>query len=987
MQPRITSLQFVGRSTELDRLTSAFKTAAVDERATLTLLGGEAGVGKTRLVTELAAKVHEIGGTVFVGSCLDLADPVVPYGPIVQVLRSVQRTLDAAALETVIGGAGEFVGRLVPELHPVRVADDRATPGALFEHLLGVVERLGDRAPALLILEDLHWADRSTRDLLVYLARNLDAARVSIVGTYRSDDLHRRHPLRSVLAELDRSGSVQRFELPRFDHEELREMISSILGSEPPADLLDAVYERSEGNAFFAEELVASRDSSDRLPTTLRDILLARIDTLSSEAQHLLGLISVIGRRADHRLVAALADRPDEGCSAGLRDAMERQILLVDDDGTSYSFRHTLVGEVVYDDLLPGERVRLHSHLAEILTEHPEWCEGGTGALASELARHWSAARDTRRALPATLNAAREAERMYAYPEALEQVERSLEMWQHTPDAAELCGMRLADVMTYAAALADATSRIDRAVEFLAAAAELVDERDDPVTAALLHELWARYLRGLGAPVGEILDHVDRAVALVPPTASAARARVLATRGQQLMLAGLSAEAVAPCEDAIALAREVGDPAIESHARNSLGVALAVMGGSEEGLVHLRRAREQAEEAGAWDDVVRACTNECSVLSGLARHIESCDRARTGLETARRRGLSSHAVCLRLVVCAELYALGSYDELRNQLDHFPGDRPGLEAWNLALLSAQWSAVHGDFDAAREQLQRFRTLLGREPEVPWLIELRSLEVELALWEGALDTAIECGTAGMSTTTDLLLCADSISATALPLNAMAAAVRLASGTGARNTNVRARAVTTGRKVADRLHEWIDAERWGSGRPGDIAIAARQVDAEQASLEGHPEEPEAWSALANEWSSRGMHPRAAYTRWREAEERLAVGDRPGARDAALAAFGFADGAGWSFVRDGVTDLARRARLDIGLDDVVKPADPMGLTTRELAVLALVAEGRTNRQIADALFISVKTASAHVSSLLGKLGVTNRGEAGAAARRLGLV
>jgi DNA-binding CsgD family transcriptional regulator len=988
---RISSLQFVGRAAELDRLVGGFKSAAAEDRATAVMLGGEAGIGKTRLVAELAARVREADGLVLAGSCLDLTDPALPFGPVVQALRSLQRSLDPATLEAVIGPAGDVLERLVPELQS-HGGVERASTGALFEHLLRVFERLGDRMATLLVLEDLHWADHSTRDFVVYLARNLRDARVMLVGTYRSDDLHRRHPLRAVLAELDRSGAAQRFELERFDREELREMVASILSSEPSNDLIDMVFERSEGNAFFAEELVAARGATDQIPTTLRDIMLARIDALSECSQGLMRVISVIGRRADHRLVAALSDTSEGALSDGLREATEHQVLVIEHESAAYRFRHALVREAVYDDLLPGERVQLHARLAELLTEHPEWCDGGPSALAGELAGHWHAAHDAPRALKAMLDAARDAERMYAYPEALAHVERALELWAQVPDAPGLSEMRHVDVVQWAAVLAEMSGSVDRALEFAGTAMLMVDEATDPVTAGLLHERSARYLRILGHPTQEILHHVDTAITLVSTTDPAARARVLATRGQQLMLAGRCADAVESCEEAITLAQASGEAAIESHARNSLGVSLVALGDTEPGLTELRTSRVRALEARAWDDVTRAFTNESSVLASAARHEDSLAAAVEGLEVARQHGVSRDAsLCLRPAISAELWCLGRWDEIEAQLHELDAAEPtGTNAWCAARQWSELSAGHGDFEAAHQYLERFRALLATDVEAPWQVELASLEVEIALWEGDLATAIDSARRGTSTIFTGALCADTPGPSALHLNGMAAAAQLASQAGVRDQEAHERARRDARELEGRFREWIEAERWGKRTPGDLAVVARQVAAELARVEGNGDADE-WAALADAWLELGLLPRVAYARWRESELRLTAGGRAGAAEAAeaaRAAYENADAVGWQWARDGVADLARRGRLDIAFLEPSIPgvADELGLTGREVEVLRLLAAGRTNRQIAETLFISTKTASAHVSNLLMKLGVSNRTEAGAAARRLGL-
>ncbi len=383
---------------------------------------------------------------------------------------------------------------------------------------------------------------------------------------------------------------------------------------------------------------------------------------------------------------------------------------------------------------------------------------------------------------------------------------------------------------------------------------------------------------------------------------------------------------------------------------------------------------------------MRAFANECSALASAARHEEALAVGREGIDVAQLHGLSRQiGTCLRPSICEELWAVGRWDEMHQELSEFEVEPIGVDAWSTTKLWAQLRAGQGDSSAARLDLERLRSLLGAQIEVPWQIELTSVEVELALWAGDILTAVDRAQEGMDTKTTGPLCADTPASTALPLNAMAAAVRLGSAPASDDT--RSDGPTRARAFAARFREWVEAERWGGGRPGDLASAARQVEAELALIDGAGD-PAEWASLADEWAELGLLPRAAYARWREAELRIASGDRVGATDAARSAYELAASIGWAWVRDGVLDLGRRARLDIEADDrmLPGPADELGLTGREVEVLRLVAEGRTNRQIAESLFISPKTASAHVSNLLMKLAVTNRAEAGAAARRLSL-
>jgi predicted ATPase len=218
MAERVSSPTFVGRTEELRRLEAALERAGAGEPA-ITLLGGEAGVGKTRLVGELAARAEKAGARVLVGGCIELGDGALPYAPIVEALRHLPRTLDPASLRALAGPAHAELAGLLPELGdgPPGLGDPQGMAGhgqaRLFELVLGMLDRLGREQPLLLVVEDLHWADRSTRDLLAFLVRNLRAGRVLLVATYRSDELHRRHPLRPFLAELARSGRADRVEL------------------------------------------------------------------------------------------------------------------------------------------------------------------------------------------------------------------------------------------------------------------------------------------------------------------------------------------------------------------------------------------------------------------------------------------------------------------------------------------------------------------------------------------------------------------------------------------------------------------------------------------------------------------------------------------------------------------------------------------------------------------------------------------------------
>ncbi len=466
---------------------------------------------------------------------------------------------------------------------------------------------------------------------------------------------------------------------------------------------------------------------------------MARVDALSEDARHVLGVLAVIGRRADHRLVAALCDLDDAALLGALRDAVAQQVLITESDDLTYRFRHALVHEAVYDDLLPGERVQLHARLAGVLTEHPEWFEGGDAGLASELACHWYAAYDLRRALPAALEAAHAAERMYAYPESLAHVERALAIWPQVADAEELTGMRHVDVLRHAAMQADFEGSGDRALDFIRAAAAEVDAEADPITAGLIHEKWARYLWVLNASWETILQHCDEAVRLVPasPT-SVARARVVATLGQQLMLAGRNAEAIKRCREAIAIAVEVGERVVEGHARNTLGSALAAIGENDAGLAQLHLAREIAEDVGSWGDVARAAINEGGALQVLGRHAEALALSVRGVEIARTHGLDrSCGAFLRLNAAESLWALGRWDEVEEQLREVDGFAlVGIDAWRTAEQSGTLLAARATSPRPNTALTRCARSSDRIATTRLHMAIALLEVRIAAGRGDL-----------------------------------------------------------------------------------------------------------------------------------------------------------------------------------------------------------------------------------------------------------
>jgi predicted ATPase len=443
---RVTSPVLVGRVAEAAQLWAAFERAVAGSPATV-VVAGEAGVGKTRLVSELLARARAHGALALVGGCLDVGEGVVAYAPMVEALRPLGELLGPEELERVLAGARPELARLVPELGaPVASVSSRGgsvgaeatgvlEPGRLFELLLGVLHRLAERGAVLLVVEDLHWADRSTRNLLGFLVRNLRGG-VALVLTYRSDELHRRHPLRGFLAELERSGRVERLELGRLGRRELAARVGGVGGS--------------------AE-----------LPEALRDLLLARVEALPEATQRMLQVAAVAGRRVDHDLLAEVAAQPPERLVELLREAVTHHLLVVDGGSGAYAFRHALVQEAIYDDLLPVQRPPLHAASARALAARIEG-EGGAGAAElGRLAYHWYAAHDLGRALLASVQAGQAAEAAFALAEATGHYERALELWEQAPEAAASSPLDRSSLLQRAAQAASRVGEGARAVALI----------------------------------------------------------------------------------------------------------------------------------------------------------------------------------------------------------------------------------------------------------------------------------------------------------------------------------------------------------------------------------------------------------------------------------------------------------------------------------------------------------------------------------------
>jgi DNA-binding CsgD family transcriptional regulator/tetratricopeptide (TPR) repeat protein len=974
MGRRVASAAFIGRRGELRALRAALSRAADGDPAVV-LVGGEAGIGKTRLVSELTAACAADGTRVLTGGCVPVGEGSLPYAPVVEVLRALVAELGPDTVRELVGPSWPELARLAPGLgRPQADPDGHGAQSRLFELLLGLLGRLTEQQPILLVVEDLHWADRSTRELLAFLVRNLRRERLVLVATYRDDEPGQQR-LRAYLAELDR-GPVERLELPRLDRAQTTAQLAGILGAAPDTDLADSVFARSQGNPFFTEELLAVvRAGSDELPATPRDLLRGRVDALAEPARRVLAVVAVAGRQVPHRLLAAVAGLDDEALTEGLRAAVAAQLLVRTAGGDGYDVRHALLREVVDADLLPGESARLHARLAQALTDHPGLADGSPAVAAAELAAHWDGAGEPARALPARVQAGLAADRAHAFPEAGRHYERALELWEEVPDPDRDAGLDRVELLTRAGAAAGATAQVERATVRLTMALGQVDPAADPVRSALLHmRLGEQRWHGDDEP--GCLAALEEAVRLLPTEPSADRARVLTYQAQWLMMAGRCHEAEGRAAEGLAIARAVGARAEEGHALDILGSCAFDAG-------QLEAACRIAEEVGNAEGIVRGYLNLSSTLWAIGRLRDAHGTARRGLAFARELGLESTlGSVLTAHVARGLYELGHWEEAGRVL----AEALARDTWAAVplhgiggLLELGW----GDLAAARRHLD----LAGRpEPSGSAGNFVASALVELAVQERRYGDARAALDQALKAVERLDPEFSGIYALGLQVEAGLAEVARAARSAAD--------IEEARRRAKALLEALRAMTRPGAADGIAWVAwdAAQGAAEWSRLEGRSD-PARWREAAEQWERLELPYRAAYARFRQAEALLAAGaPRAEVEPVLRAAHRATVALGAGPLRREIELLARRGRLR--LEDPAATAAPapatqlaaFGLTRRETEVLELVAAGHTNRQIGQELFITPKTAGLHVSRILAKLGVAGRGQAAAVAHRLGL-
>ncbi len=977
--------RMVGRDEELGRLL-ALLAEAEDGRAVVALVSGDAGVGKSRLTGEISSLAAARGFTVLSGQCAELGDSV-PYLPLADALRGAAQ-VPATGVKDALASR-PALSRLLPDGGDGRAAESDRSGLArqqMFGAVLGLLAELAAATPVLLVLEDLHWADASTRDLVTFLSRMLHRERVALIGTYRSDDLHRRHPLRPVIAELQRLPSVIAIDLGPLEPAAMAEHLTAVAIGHMDARELNDIVARAEGNAYYAEELLAAAGRS--LPAGLAALLLNRVEQLSGAAQRVLRTAAVAGRKADDDLVRLVSGLGSAEYEDAVRETVAHQ-LVVPDGSDGYRFRHALLREAIYADLLPGERTRLHAAMSALLAEEHRLAVPGT---AAELALHSLASHDIQGAFAASVRAGLEAEELGAPAEAHRHFDQALALWERVDAPEQTAGMSRGKLGLESASMAAASGDVDRAVHLLRRLRQLIADAPEAQGTSLpvrVGERLAYYLMNQDDPKAE-----DEAIEVARMTVEASpadpptwyHARALATYAQTLLIPD-NGDAVREWADrAREAARAADAPWVEADALVTLGYLANREGSNDEAIELLTAAHKRARKAMVLGVELRAAYHLARAHLELGQLAQGAQIAHEGVLRANQTGLglAPFGLDVQHLHFQCHFADGQWDHAQEIADGFAVRVTGSAEAYLSAMALFIDVARGNpsVEERAAWLEPFYPLRGFEVFIA-----RGLLAEHALWRGDTARALEEVEVAIDVVSDQaygygpwVIRPAAVALSAHADRAVSALLAGDDGAAAAEQAAAEEMVHIARQGA----AFIKRVKFKLGPEGRGWLARAEAEYRRARGEN---DPAAWQAVIDEFSPAFCY-EIARGRWRLAEALAEAGDRDAASEQWRFAAQTADKLGARPLRHALDDLARRARIGVHHDGATGDAGTVlaGLTSREREVLRLISAGRSNREIAAVLFIAPKTASVHVSNILGKLGVGSRTEAAAIAHREGL-
>lgn len=1004
MVVRASSPRFVGREADLVTLRKVVAGVATGG-CRLVLVAGEAGMGKSRYLAEAAAVVtapstpdapldREV--RVVQGACIELAGGSIPYAPVIEILEGLASDADEARRAMALGLIEDLGGAGTAEDAPSTVEQGRASR---FGRMRDVLATIAAERDLVVIIDDLHWADVSTLDLIRYLSRSLRQAPIAFVLAYRSDAVHRRHPLHAWLAALERSTPVERIDLRPLDEVAVSAQIEAITGAAPDRSLLAEIVAIAEGNPFHVEELVASGPTT-RLTPTLRAVMLARIDDLERSTVDVLRAAAVIGRDWDERLAAAALGIEAPAVRPALREATAQFVIEPSPDGRRYRFRHALLREAVYDELLPGDRVDLHRRIADALVAEPRLAAPGPAAAAAERAHHLAASQQSAAAFAAYVEAGRTAQAASAWAEALKAFERALELESH-PEVAAIA-LDVIDpvaIRRSTAVMAFMAGRPRHALETLREAVAMARERRDRAEVA---ELLARiaYIASECGEWAEMERAAEEAYASAPPEPTLERMRAVGIIGGARMQVGRNRDAVTFITEAIEIGSKLHGRDAEIELAGSLAtIALswAELGHGERALRAVRAAYELATVYDDADTLGIEAVNRVMVHSYLGRFAEAVDSAEEGLAMARRHGTeASMDPWLQPIAAMAEFWLGRWEQAEDRLEAGSAPAPGI-ASNQHLLPVlareSIKAARGDTDAAG-RVARMAERVAPVATADLSADLRGCAALGHLWHGRPDAALEQVHRGLAAVAVADLSIETAWLLTFGLRASADIAARERALGRDPGAILAEATT----MLAQLSALADGSFAEGAAAGPLPGLLLSLATAEWSRAGGRADPGGWDVAARACAAFEVPLLVAYAHFRAAEARLASGDADAATPLRAAA-AIATSLGATALAGEIDALARRARLDLSsvARGAAPPAPPSratpladerpwGLSPREAEVLALVADGRTNAAIGAELFISEKTVSVHVTHILAKLGVSSRVGAALVAARAGI-
>ena len=985
---------FVGREGELSRLLGAMR-----EGVRLALVVGDAGVGKTRLVGEALTRAAAAGMVTVRGECLPLAG-TLPLLPVATAMGELSRLDGGALLLAALDAAPEFVraeaGRLLPGLGSDRGGMGGQDGGWRLERLFAGVAELLAAAAGLagvgvgLVVEDVHWADTATLDFLTFLSRAGRRDGVTVVVTCRSDEAPLAAGAAEWLARARGAAGVEEIPLAPLSRAEVAGQVAVLAGGPVPPGMVDDLYARAEGNPFFTEQLVAAAalgpDADVRclpagLPGRLAELLAARARRCAGDAGVVLAGLAVAGRPLPEDLLAAVTGLDVEAVRGGLRELAAARLLADDTRGGVHRPRHALLAEAVSAGLLPGERVMLHERTARALQQAGD-------SLAAEAARHWQAADRPAEELPVRVAAAGAAERVFGYAQAALHWLRAIELCDAVPDVAVPACIDVPRMYVRAVDALEVSGSSERAAAVAEEAYRRFAGYPDPATAAVIHERVAVARRRAAPDAG--LDLIQQALRLfeqAPPSADHAEARLCYATMFLFHGRGQHEPILAALTRALEIAEAAGADALIARILLWL-TADAFFGGQiEEGFALLHRGRAVAQAAGDSEALLRVEVTEGDALLCTGQFHSCVEVSLRGLELAGRagRGTSQDAAVLAGNAAMALLAGGRTAEAAALIDPRTTGPPDLDRYLLETVRAEIDLLRGEIDAATRRLQLLKDHIGN---IDHGREVAQRAAELASWAGQPGDALEEVRRALTLFSNPYM--NYLFGRVLAVGMRACADLAERARAQRDDDAARAAVAAGSELTSRVDQM--AGKPFTSHPFVAAIPAERAtwDAERTRLAG-PSDPGAWSGAASRWRDLGCPHRAGYAWWRQAQAQLDAGQPATAAAPALrAAMAAADG--HAPLQAQVQALAGRARITLQTPAATAPPPAQaptrfGLTSRELAVLRLLAAGKTNAQIGAELYVSPTTAGVHVSNILRKLGVSSRVQAAALAERAGLL